>query len=58
MMGATFAPPHVEVHQASGGRLVLRSTDPLRERAVSVVHEFRAGSEAHPDRLLVAERVR
>ena len=56
MMGTTFAPPHIELHQVSGGRLLLRSTDPLRDHAVSVVHDFRAGSEAHPDRLLVAER--
>jgi hypothetical protein len=27
------------------------------EHAVSVVHDFRTGSEAHPDRMLVAERV-
>ncbi|HET6391251.1 MAG TPA: feruloyl-CoA synthase [Blastococcus sp.] len=40
----------------SAGRVLIRSTDPLREHAVSVVHDFRAHSEAHPDRVLVAER--
>src|SRR3954454_4792067 len=57
MTGTSFAPPKIEVEQGSAGRLLLRSADPLREHAVSVVHEFRAGSEAHPDRILVAERV-
>jgi feruloyl-CoA synthase len=56
MTDSTFAPPWIEVEQGSAGRLLLRSADPLREHAVSVVHDFRAGSEAHPDRLLVAER--
>ena len=36
---------------------MLRSAEPLADHPVSVVHSFRAGSEAHPDRLLVAERV-
>jgi feruloyl-CoA synthase len=57
MTGTTFAPPRIEVERGRGGRLLLRSAEPLREHAVSVVHDFRAGSEAHPDRLLVAERV-
>ena len=57
MTGPTFAPPHIEVEQVSGGRLLLRSAEPLRDHAVSVVHDFRAGSEAHPERLLAAERV-
>src|SRR3954462_6109395 len=57
MTGTTFAPPRIEVERGRGGRLLVRSAEPLREHAVSVVHDFRAGSEAHPDRLLVAERV-
>src|SRR3954447_22284440 len=57
MTSRTFAAPRIEVVQGSGGRLLLRSAEPLGEHAVSVVHDFRAGSEAHPDRLLVAERV-
>src|SRR5215210_5607346 len=52
----TFAPPRIEAEQQPGGRLVLRSAEPLRAHAVSVVHDFRRHSEAHPDRLLVAER--
>ena len=56
MTGTTFASPRIEVGQGPEGRLIVRSTEPLGEHAVSVVHDFRAISEAHPDRLLVAER--
>ncbi len=52
----TFAPPHIERHDLADGRVLLRSTDPLEPHAVSVIHDFRAHAEAHPDRLLVAER--
>src|SRR3954468_16062573 len=52
----TFAAPRIEAEQRPDGRLVLRSTEPLGEHPVSVVHSFRAHAEAHPDRLLVAER--
>ncbi len=52
---ATFAPPQIKAEQRPEGRLLIRSTEP-RQHAVSVVHDFRAHSEAHPDRLLVAER--
>src|SRR3954452_22169651 len=51
-----FAPPRIRAEQRADGALLLRSTQPLREYPVSVVHSFRAHSEAHPDRLLVAER--
>lgn len=51
-----FAQPRIESEQRADGRLLIRSTEPLRDHAVSVVHDFRAHSEAHPDRLLVAER--
>ena len=54
--GSPFAAPHIEMETRSAGRVLIRSTDPLREHAVSVVHDFRAHSEAHPDRVLVAER--
>ena len=54
--GPTFAPPRIEVEHRPDGRLLLRSAEPLRPHARSVVHDFRAHSEAHPDRLLVAER--
>ncbi|MGY1617458.1 AMP-binding protein [Geodermatophilus sp. SYSU D00691] len=53
---ATFAPPRIEAEQRPDGRLHIRSTEPLGEHPASVVHSFRAHSEAHPDRLLVAER--
>jgi feruloyl-CoA synthase len=55
-LSTTFATPRIEAERRPDGRVVLRSADPLRPHAVSVVHDFRAGSEAHPDRLLVAER--
>jgi feruloyl-CoA synthase len=55
---ATFATPRITAETLDDGRLLLRSTEPLAEHPVSVVHSFRAHSEARPDRLLVAERVR
>ena len=56
-MSRTFAEPRIEAEQRADGILILRSAEPLAAHPVSVVHSFRAGSEAHPDRLLVAERV-
>src|SRR3954453_2285858 len=52
----TFTAPRIEAEQRPDGRLVIRSTEPVGEPPVSVVHSFRAHAEAHPDRLLVAER--
>ena len=52
----TFAVPRIESEHRADGRLLIRSTEPLAQHPVSVVHSFRAHSEAHPDRLLVAER--
>jgi feruloyl-CoA synthase len=56
MPAETFAPPRIETERRPDGRLLLTSAEPLGAHAVSVVHDFRARSEAHPDRLLVAER--
>src|SRR3954466_5982870 len=56
MTDTTFAAPRIVAERSAAGRLIVRSAEPLGEHAVSVVHDFRAGSEAHPDRLLVAER--
>src|SRR3569833_1258524 len=53
---STFATPRIEAEQRPGGRLLIRSTEPLREHPGSVVHSFRAHAQAHPHRLLVAER--
>jgi feruloyl-CoA synthase len=55
-MVETFAPPRIEAETRADGSLLLRSTEPIGPHAVSVVHDFRRHSEAHPDRLLVAER--
>jgi feruloyl-CoA synthase len=52
----TFASPRIVSEPRPDGRLLLRSTEPLRPHAVSVIHDFRAHSQAHPDLLLVAER--
>src|SRR3954465_2504561 len=56
MPNSPFAPPRIETERRADGRLLIRSTGPLGEHPVSVVHSFRAHSAAHPDRLLVAER--
>jgi feruloyl-CoA synthase len=53
-----FADPCMETDTLPDGRLLLRSAEPLQPHATSVVHEFRRGSAAHPDRLLLAERDR
>jgi feruloyl-CoA synthase len=55
-MTGTFAVPRIESERRPDGSLILRSAEPLAEHPVSVVHSFRTGSEAHPDRLLIAER--
>ena len=55
-MSATFSTPRVQSEQLADGRLLLRSTEPLAEHPISVVHSFRAHSEATPGRVLVAER--
>ncbi len=52
----TFAPPVIESAHLPDGRLLLRSTEPLAEHPVSVVHSFRAHADAQRQRLLVAER--
>ncbi|MGH8116747.1 MAG: AMP-binding protein [Rhodanobacteraceae bacterium] len=51
-----FAPPHIVAEAQSDGGVLIRSTDPLEPYAASVVHDFRAGSAVHPDRLLIAQR--
>jgi feruloyl-CoA synthase len=55
-MTETFSSPRIESEQRPDGRLLMWSAEPLADHPVSVVHSFRAGSEAHPDRMLVAER--
>src|SRR3954451_6287486 len=55
-MAETFAVPRIESEQRADGALLVWSSEPLGDHPVSVVHSFRAGSEAHPDRLLLAER--
>lgn len=50
-MTSTFATPRIEAQQRPDGRLLLRSVEPLADHPVSVVHSFRADSEAHPEPL-------
>src|SRR3954471_12793961 len=57
MSGTTielFAPPRVLAEERDDVAILLRSTDPLGEYAPSMAHTFRAGAEAHPDRVLAA----
>ena len=54
--GATFAPPRIIAQAGPDGHLLISSAEQLAPHAVSVVHDFRAHAEAHPYRLLVAER--
>lgn len=51
-----FAPPHIVAETRPDGGVFIHSTDPLQPHAASVVHDFRRGSESHPDRDLIAER--
>src|SRR4051794_31337026 len=50
-----FAPPRVVAEERADGALLLRSADPLRPYAPSMAHLFRAGAEAHPERVLATE---
>src|SRR4051812_2196916 len=57
MSGATvelFAAPRVLAEEHDDGAILLRSADRLGEYAPSMAHSFRAGAEAHPDRVLAA----
>jgi feruloyl-CoA synthase len=51
-----FAPPSIAMRERGDGCLLLRSTDPLRDYPVTVVHSFRTWAASDPDHLLVAER--
>ena len=51
-----FAPPRIVAERGADGAVLVRSTDPPGEPAPSMAHLFRAGAEAHPDRVLAAQR--
>jgi len=51
-----FAPPRIVAERGADGAIVVRSTDAAGEHAPSMAHLFRAGAEAHPDRVLAAQR--
>jgi feruloyl-CoA synthase len=50
-----FAPPRVVAEERGDGGLLLRSAEPLGPYAASMAHLFRAGAEAHPDRVLATQ---
>src|SRR3954452_9135177 len=50
-----FAPPRVVAQERADGALILRSAEPLGAYAPSMAHLFRAGAEAHPERVLATE---
>ena len=51
-----FATPQVIAEGREDGTVLLRSAEPLGPFAPSMAHLFRRHAEAHPDRLLTAER--
>lgn len=51
-----FARPRVELAERADGTRLMRSVEPLLPSPPSLLHAFRDGSDAHPDRLLLAER--
>jgi feruloyl-CoA synthase len=50
-----FATPRVVAEERAGGTLILRSAEPLGPYPPSMAHAFRAGAEAHPERVLATE---
>lgn len=57
MPDEVFACPAVTADHRPDGSVVIASDEPLRSYPASIVHAFHAGSERHPDRILVAEKV-
>lgn len=56
MPDQVFARPAVTADHRPDGSVVIASDEPLRSYPASIVHAFHAGSERHPDRILVAEK--
>ncbi|MGP4029411.1 feruloyl-CoA synthase [Actinomadura sp. 3N407] len=51
-----FATPRTLAERRDDGSIVLESALPLEPHAASMAHLFRDAADAHPDRLLVADR--
>jgi feruloyl-CoA synthase len=51
-----FARPRVVSEERADGAILLRSAEALGDHAPSMAHAFRAGADAHPDRVLAAAR--
>jgi feruloyl-CoA synthase len=47
-----FAPPRVVCEERDDGAILMRSAEPLGDFAPSMAHAFRAGADAHPERVL------
>src|SRR4051812_4905440 len=47
-----FAPPRVVAEHPGDGAPLPRAAEPLRDFAPSMAHAFRAGADAHPERML------
>lgn len=56
MSGQLFASPAIHADTGADGTVHLFSADPLRSYPSSVLRAFHAGCDAHPDRVLIAER--
>lgn len=56
MPDQVFARPAVTADHRADGSVVIASNEPLRSYPASIVHAFHAGSDRHPDRILVAEK--
>jgi feruloyl-CoA synthase len=52
-----FADPAITADQRPNGSMIIRSDQPLSGYPASVLHAFRAGSDRHPDRILIAEKL-
>jgi len=56
LSAALFATPQIELEVRPDGSRLLRSVEPLQAGPVTLLHAFRDGTRAHPERLLVAQR--
>ena len=53
-----FAPPRITSERRDDGTILLRSAEALGEYPPTMAHVFRSHAQAHPERLLAAERDR
>ena len=53
-----FAPPRITSERRDDGTILLRSAEALGDYPPTLAHVFRSHAQAHPERLLAAERDR